>query len=334
MYAIRRTAAQQDEFIQRIVSAGLPSIRLDIHGVGIQIHSNVTETIKLVREGYAFFERDARDDPDDQHVWHLISLSIDGSNYDDHADILFRNGPVPPHCLLCPAYHRIYCFAACHDLHYAVGSFFTAAMEAMLYNEFLIVHGAAVVGETGVIFPGALRCGKTTLTLSLIYEGYPFATDDIVLVKKSSLEVYPYPRLLNLRLESLYLVRGVHRDYHKMKYSESFGEPRWFMSKSECAAAPFRCDYVVFPKIAGGESRLLPLSKADAALRLIEQSFYPITPLKCFGNTGENLKTLSRLLADVECFELLQGSPQDSVKLLRPLLGAPPASLMRVARPN
>jgi hypothetical protein len=225
---------------------------------------------------------------------------------------------------VCPDYHRVYCYATHPTLHYAVGSFFTAAMEAMLYDDFLIVHGAAVVGDTGIIFPGALRCGKTTLTLSLIYEGYPFATDDIVLVNRRSLEVYPYPRLLNLRRESLYLVRGVHRDYHKMTYSESFGEPRWFMTKSECAAPPFKCGYVVFPKIVGGESRLVPLSKADAALRLIEQSFHPITPIKRFGATGENLPTLSRLLADAQCFELLQGLPQDSLKLLRPLLGAPP----------
>jgi hypothetical protein len=49
-----------------------------------------------------------------------------------------------------------------------------------------------------------------------------------------------------------------------------------------------------------------------------------MTPMKRFGGTGENLPTLSSLLADAECFELLQGPPQDSLKLLRPLLGAPP----------
>ena len=327
MYAIRQTSAEQDAVIPQLLAAGLPSIRLDIHGVRLHIQSNVVDTIDAVREGYAYFERDASEFRGGAKIHHVLSLSSEGSGYDEYAAALFADSPWPPHCLVCPDYRRIYCYASHGSLHYAVGSFFTALMEAMLYDDFLIVHGAAVVGETGIIFPGALRCGKTTLTLSLIYEGYGFATDDIVLVRRDTLAVHPYPRLLNLRQESLYLVRGVHRDYDKMSYSESFGEPRWFLSKSDCAAPPFGCNYIVFPKIMGGESKLVPLSKADAALRIIQQSFHPMTPIKRVTDTGGNLPTLSRLLADAECFELQQGAPEDSLRLLRSLLRSP-----RVAR--
>lgn len=321
MYAIREVTPEQEGFLSGLVESALPGILLNIHGVLIHIHSNLQETIDLIREGYAFFENDVVDVGARQR-YHLFSLSSDGPGYAEIAHGLFPNGPRPPHCLIPLDYKRIYCISSGYVLNYFTGGFFTALMEAMLYDDYLIIHGAGLVknGE-GVMFPGALRCGKSTLTLYLLYQGFRFASDDILLINRKTLEVHPYPRLINIRKDSLKIVPGIHKDYHKMKFSQSFDEPRWFLDKSELAAEPFRCKYVIFPQIGYGPAQMLPIPKTEAAFELIRNAFYPVTPIKRFGSTGENLPTISRLLKDAVCYRFIQGEPESNFRLIKETLG-------------
>lgn len=320
MYAIREVTPGQASFLSGLVDSALPSILLDIHGVRIHVHSNLQETIDLIREGYSFFETGAGG-ADGPH--HILSLSSDGPGYEEIARGLFPDGPVPPHCLIPLDYRRVYCIHSGYVLNYFTGGFFTAMMEASLYDDYLIIHGAGLVKDgRGVIFPGALRCGKSTLTLYLLYQGFRFASDDILLVNRRTLEVHPYPRLINIRKDSLTIVPGIHKDYHRMKFSQSFDEPRWFLDKSELAAEPFRCHYVIFPQIGqSGPPRMIPIPKTEAAFELIRNAFYPITPTKRFGSTGENLPTVSRLLEDALCYRFIQGEPESNFKLIRETLG-------------
>lgn len=277
-----------------------------------------------MREGYHYFEVEPPTELDEWH--HLLAISCEGTEFGRVRSALFRTEAAPDHFLVAPDAERVYLISSYGNLHYLTGGFFTALVEALLYDDFLVVHGAAVSRERGMILPGALRCGKSTLTLALLGQGFELGSDDVVLVNRSTRRVHSYPRLINVRQESLTLVPGLFKEYPNMSYAPSFGEPRWFLDKSDWAAAPFECSFVVFPRLGGAVSRLVPVTKADAALRLIANSFYPISPWRRFTSTAENLETIARLLERTECYELVQGDLSDTLELLLGLVQQPSAS--------
>lgn len=297
MYAIRELEENQ------AFREPFRSYCMDVHGARIRIVSNSPQIIERFAEGYGFFRTD------DEGSFHaLYAFTEDEEGFPGDAKRYVAAGS-RANVLMIPEYRRAYAYASAYDLTYAVGSFFTAMVEALLFDRFLIVHGAAVArpGRAGMIFAGALRCGKTTLTLNLIYGGYRFASDDVVLVDRDTLLVHPYPRMLNIRLESLALVPGLRRDTHRLKFSQTYVEPRYFLQKSESVADPFPCHAVFLLKRHAGRTRLEDITRADAAFGLLQQSFYPSTPSRPFRTTAENLPTLSKLLAGVATYRLVQG---------------------------
>ena len=112
------------------------------------------------------------------------------------------------------------------------------------------------------------------------------------------------------------LIDGLHRDYHRLRYSAPFGEPRWFLDKTDVVAEPFRCRYVVFPVPGDGRARLLPMKSAHAALQLIRNSVYPILPSRRYDSTAEHLDELADFLRTVECFQLVGGDARQVVDML------------------
>lgn len=277
---------------------------MDVHGARIKIVSNSEQILERFAEGYGFFATDQGGDD-----WHeLYAFTDDAPGFPGELSAYAARGRAA-NVLVVPEYGRSYAYATPYDLTYAVGSFFTAMAEALLFDRFLIVHGAALArpGRPGLVFAGALRCGKTTLSLNLIYGGYRFASDDVVLIDRETLLVHPYPRMLNVRLDSLDLIPGLRRDAHRLKFSQTYVEPRYFLEKNESVAAPFPCRAVFLLRRHAGPARLERISRADAAFGLLQQSFYPSTPSRPFQNTAENLPTLSKLLAVVETYRLVQG---------------------------
>ena len=70
---------------------------------------------------------------------------------------------------------------------------------ASLKNHFLIHSGAVEYKGNGIIIPGAARCGKTTVTLSLIGRGFSLFSDEIAAIHQHDHMVYPFPRGLGMR---------------------------------------------------------------------------------------------------------------------------------------
>jgi hypothetical protein len=317
MYAIHRLADRQRAVLEELQDKDLSEIRLNFHGARLRIVSNLPTIPALIREGYAFFEEKVGEPQDGGEMHPLFALSCDGPGYAAACGLLFGPGFHPPHCMIPLHFGRIYSISNLSYLTYLTGTFFTAIVESLLYENFLIFHGAAVIRDgIGMMFPGALRCGKTTLTLNLLNRGFGFSSDDIILLKKGENRIYPYPRPINIRQESLTMVDGLHKDYHRMTYSRNLDEPRWFLDQSSRSAEPFRCRYVVFPGLWGTASRLEPLTRSEGALNLIRNSFFPITPIRRYESTGETLQWLSEFLEEAECFALIQGDSGGAVQLL------------------
>ena len=70
---------------------------------------------------------------------------------------------------------------------------------AKLQEHFLIHSGAMEFNGNGIIIPGAARCGKTTVTLSLIGRGFSLFSDEIAAIHRLDHKVYPFPRGLGMR---------------------------------------------------------------------------------------------------------------------------------------
>lgn len=54
------------------------------------------------------------------------------------------------------------------------------------YHDYLVLHGSAVlINNKAVIFSGQSGAGKSTLASALVQKGYPFITDDLVVIKRN-----------------------------------------------------------------------------------------------------------------------------------------------------
>ena len=55
------------------------------------------------------------------------------------------------------------------------------------YQNYLVLHGSAVlINGHAVVFSGQSGAGKSTLASALLKQGYPFITDDLVVIKQNT----------------------------------------------------------------------------------------------------------------------------------------------------
>ena len=75
-------------------------------------------------------------------------------------------------------------------------------------NQYLIIH-AAVVERNGqaFIFPGAPGSGKSTLCAALVCSGWRLLSDEMTLLSTSDGQIYPVPRPISLKNESIDVIR-------------------------------------------------------------------------------------------------------------------------------
>jgi len=81
---------------------------------------------------------------------------------------------------------------------------------AKLQEHFLVHSGAMEFRGNGIIIPGAARCGKTTVTLSLIGRGFSLLSDEIAAIHRLDHKVYPFPRGLGMREGVEHSLKGVN----------------------------------------------------------------------------------------------------------------------------
>lgn len=102
------------------------------------------------------------------------------------------------------------------------------AMENAVYentkvdDEFIALHAAAVARDgKAFIFTGNTGAGKSTLCAFLTANGYEYLSDDIVLIKKSSVRLMPYKNPMSLRPGSVDILTNCGID------TSSFTEVRY-----------------------------------------------------------------------------------------------------------
>lgn len=172
-------------------------------------------------------------------------------------------------------------------------------------NTRLIFH-AAVLEKHGfaLILPGDPGAGKSTLCAALANRGWRLLSDELTLVSPQDGTVFPLPRPISLKNESIEVIRAFAPEAVLGQISldtakGAVAHMRVPQSHIANALVPARPAWVVFPRYeADCRFSLTPLSQGRSALRLIENSFnYSI-----LGERG--FATLTRLVEQSSCYEL------------------------------
>jgi hypothetical protein len=167
----------------------------------------------------------------------------------------------------------------------------------------LLLHaGSLATPAGGLLLPGAVASGKTTLTLWLATRGAGYRTDELAFVPDGANAVAPCPRPLNLKRPSLAPLRGVFDP--ATAGAAAIEGPLGFLVAPEAVspgepAGLLETAIAVFPRYeAGAPGELAPLSKAEGAVALME----------CLVNArnlpGHGLREAARLAAALRCWRL------------------------------
>ncbi len=77
-------------------------------------------------------------------------------------------------------------------------------LVATTADQYLVFHSGLVAKDgKAVIMPGESGRGKSTLTAGLAYNGWRMFSDEFALLRPETLDVYPYPRPISLKNQSI-----------------------------------------------------------------------------------------------------------------------------------
>lgn len=162
-------------------------------------------------------------------------------------------------------------------------------------NQYLIIHAAVVErGSQTVIFAGTPGSGKSTLCAALVCSGWRLLSDEMALLSVSDGLVYPIPRPVSLKNQSIDLISDNYphsiigplvRDTSK----GSLAHMRPPVNSVQSASIPARPSHLVFPKYQKGHlTELTPLSKSRSLLKAAENCFnYHVLGLQGFQTLGD-----------------------------------------------
>ncbi|WP_374763795.1 HprK-related kinase A [Yunchengibacter salinarum] len=191
---------------------------------------------------------------------------------------------------------------------------------ALRTARFALFHAGVVArGESGLLLAATSGGGKSTLTALLMEKGYRLLSDEFALMALGAAagRVYPYPRPVSLKNESIPVVRAVVGAgalsavlHDTPKGRIAYRRPR--ASDIADAGRPVRISRVLFPVFEQGrdEGSLTPVPKADAMMRLMTGS----PNLDRLGEEG--FTALTALLDGAPAFELRYGTADQSLALV------------------
>ena len=189
------------------------------------------------------------------------------------------------------------------------------------------LHAAAILSpdEKLWLICGAQRAGKTTLTTALGLAGWRPVSDDSLLVGRDqdSAWLTPLRKYFHIGDELLHRwpeLAGVTR-HHQYLDRTCVGGLEFFKTRVLAETRFRRIDHIVLPQIVNeSRSRLEPLAKSEALLRLAEQSmFFQLWR----DHTARQWQSLNELTASAACHRLFSAAdvltePHNAARVLSP----------------
>jgi len=194
--------------------------------------------------------------------------------------------------------------------------------RALDSSEHLILHAGGVVGDgVGVVFPGAMDAGKTTLAAGLVRAGLGYLTDEGVAVDRETLRIHPYPKPLSID-------RGAWRLFPELEpdadlATDAYKEDQWQVPptdiRTDALGQPCPVDVIVFPKhVPGGKTALEPLGRAEALIELAKNTY------KFDQQERAALDVLAEVVRPAECYRLTNGNLDAAVTAVTGLIATAP----------
>ena len=183
---------------------------------------------------------------------------------------------------------------------------------------FLVMH-AGMLAKSGeaLMMPGFPGAGKSTLCASLCFlAGWQLLSDELAILDPVSGEMLPHPRPISLKNNSIEIVAGLpaaaigptYTDTRKGTISHAYSQP----GSTFAADAEARVKWVVFPRFSQDvRGKINEISRAEAFSLISEQSFNR----ERMGDTG--FIALCKMLSAANCYQIVYGSTQDGLQLIR-----------------
>lgn len=186
----------------------------------------------------------------------------------------------------------------------------------VLGEGYLLLHAGVVARNGGaILLPGGSGSGKSTLVAGLAGAGFLLGSDEVAVLDPLTLDVLPFVRAMCVKEGSREVLAPAYPGILTEAPHHRFGgEEVWYLRPEPGAwlPAPMPVRYMVVPRYEpGAATRLEPLPRAAVLQVLLQQSF----SVPKHGSFG--IGTLTRLLANAECFRLTIGSHSEAVTLLR-----------------
>ncbi len=195
-------------------------------------------------------------------------------------------------------------------------------------NLHLNIH-SAVVERNGwaAILPGSPGAGKSTLCAALVHRGWRLLSDEMALVRPKDSMLVPIPRPINLKDQSIELIRQFAPEAHFGPTLTQTGKgtvshmrpPTESVRRANETAAP---GWIIFPHYqADSPAKLEPLPKTQILLQVADHAFnYSV-----LGVTG--FKTLFNLVDQCACYRFCYGRLDEAIAMFEAL--DPPANRSR-----
>lgn len=195
---------------------------------------------------------------------------------------------------------------------------------SMHAHQFLIVHAAVVEKNGGAaILPAPPGSGKSTLTAALVLSGWRLLSDELALIDRKSGLIYPLPRPVSLKNQSIPLIRSFSAEafINRASHDTAKGTVAHMRPPRESVRRqhePARPAWVIFPRwAAGAATSLAPRSAAQTFMFLAQNAFN-------YSHLGaDGFRAGTRLIDQVACYDFAYSRLDEAVQAFDRLAETP-----------
>lgn len=187
--------------------------------------------------------------------------------------------------------------------------FLVGLFHLLHYQNFYLLHAAGLMrNETGYLFIGESGSGKSSISLSLVRQGWRYLSDDALLIRSSVDDVEALSFRKRFYVDPVLIHHYPEITPHLLKPSND-GDTKQFLDLEPVYPDRFcpNClpGVLIFTSIAPcSESKLVPIDQTSALVKLMKQS------ATLFFNRAlirEHTEVLKRLLYHTASYQLLAG---------------------------